>query len=113
MASSHSASRSGDGCCSTTATVPLVAAAHAARRARMRNDSAASSPVVGSSRKMMEGDAMSPQPIDRRRFSPPLSPRTRMPPGRAPPTWVYRAFQRPMMRRTSSMRALRSSASTA
>ena len=43
-------------------------------------------PVVGSSRKRMEGEEMSAQAMLRRRFSPPDSPRTRMPPGSAPPT---------------------------
>ena len=43
-------------------------------------------PVVGSSRKRMEGEEMRAQAILRRRFSPPDSPRTKMPPGSAPPT---------------------------
>ena len=34
----------------------------------------------------MEGEEMSAQAMLRRRFSPPDSPRTRMPPGSAPPT---------------------------
>lgn len=34
----------------------------------------------------MEGEEISAQAMFRRRFSPPDSPRTRMPPGRAPPT---------------------------
>ena len=44
------------------------------------------SPVVGSSRKRMEGAEMSAHAILSRRFSPPDSPRTRIPPGSAPPT---------------------------
>ena len=44
-------------------------------------------PVVGSSRKRMEGEEMSAHAMFSRRFSPPDRPRTRMPPGSAPPTW--------------------------
>ena len=45
-------------------------------------------PVVGSSRKRMEGEEMSAHAMFSRRFSPPDRPRTRMPPGSAPPTWI-------------------------
>ena len=43
-------------------------------------------PVVGSSRKRMEGWATSAHAMLSRRCSPPDSPRTRMPPGSTPPT---------------------------
>ena len=47
--------------------------------------------MVGSSRNRMEGEEISAQAMFRRRFSPPDSPRTKMPPGSAPPT-CSRAF---------------------
>ena len=49
--------------------------------------------MVGSSRKRMEGEEMSAHAMLRRRFSPPDRPRTRMPPGSAPPTWDQNRLQ--------------------
>lgn len=48
--------------------------------------------MVGSSRKRIEGLAMRAQAMLSRRFSPPESPLTSIPPGSSPPTCRHRAL---------------------
>ena len=69
-----------------------------------------SRPDVGSSRKSTDGLAISEQAMVRRRFSPPLRPRTLMPPGSVPPTCVLRDRHRPIVSRTMRMRSSTSAA---